>query len=205
MHLHNNRLSLKHAFRLEGRSMLTAASQPAFSVLAWGKGELSPCRRLLGVDKRFRVFLPAFVSTALYQGITPGSRSITPLQSGSPQWVACSPFRTVTEERQCNTPVGSTESFLCCIVSSARWDWDCCSPLWILSCIAQKRRDCKTRASHSLTYWMQSCKMEVLLLQWRFVFTYIQNIIILTEEVHSSGMLSVSDDDQAMACKTTFD
>lgn len=111
------------------KKYITAAALPVLSVLAWGKGELSPCRRLLAADKRFCVFLPAFVFAALYLGITPGSWSITPLQSGSPQWVACSPFRAVTQERQCSTPVGSTEGFLCFIVSSARWDRgvSCCS------------------------------------------------------------------------------
>jgi len=108
---------------------MTAAYLPVFCVLAWGRGELSPCRQLHDGDKRFRVFLPAFVSAALYLGITPGSWSITPRQSGMPQWVACSPFRAVAEKRQCSTPVGSAESFLCFIVSSALWDF-----------IAKKRR-----------------------------------------------------------------
>lgn len=106
------------------------ASPLEFSFMAWGKEELSPCCRLLGRDKRFRVFLPVFAFTSLYLGITPGSWSITPLQSGSPQWGACSPFRAVTEERQCSTPVGSSESFLCVIVSSESWDLRLLLPLW---------------------------------------------------------------------------
>ena len=119
--IHGDRPSSKHVFGLAGRSRKQLHSLPALTALAWGKGELSPCRRLPAGDKRFRVFLPAFVSAALYLGITPGSWSITPLQSGSPQRVACSPFRAVTQERQCSAPVGSAESSGCFIVSWAHW------------------------------------------------------------------------------------
>lgn len=93
----------------------TTASLLVFNILAWGK-ELPPCWRLPGRDKKFSLF---FFYLPLYLGITPGSCSITPLQSGSPQWVACSPVRAVREERQWSTPVGSSESFLWVTVSSA--------------------------------------------------------------------------------------
>lgn len=72
---------------------------PLCCVLAWGEEELSPRRWLLVGDKRSRVSSPEFVSAALYLRITPGSWSITPLQSSPPRWVACSPFRTVTEQK----------------------------------------------------------------------------------------------------------
>lgn len=142
---------------------------PVFTVLAWGKEELSPRRRLPAGDKRFRGVLPVFVSAALYLGITPGSWSITPLQSGSPQWVACSPFRAVTQERQCNTPVGSTESFRCFIVSSAHWDEgvSCCSPLHTLSYINHQSIDTPsvTEVLHACQIFTAVFQMSLLLLR----------------------------------------